>query len=117
MGSWAAPRIESWAGCIVCSVVEDGHGFLAMMPRSAAHPVIGLAAAKSGCVGDGNRPLGRAIASVCVSSADSVEQLLRAPFHVEPGILLGLVPREPRDSLHEIKHALCGAQDYAEVFG
>ena len=50
-------------------------------------------------------------------SADPVEELLGAPFHVEAGVLLGLVAREPRNALHEVEDALCGAQDYAEVFG
>ena len=48
-------------------------------------------------------------------SADPVEELLGAPFHVEAGILLGLVARKPRDALHEIEDALCRPQDYAEV--
>ncbi len=49
------------------------------------------------------------------SSADAVEQLLGAAFHVEAGILLGFVARKPRDALHEIEDALCRPQDYAEV--
>lgn len=51
------------------------------------------------------------------ASADPVEELLGAPFHVEAGVLLGLVARKPRDALHEIEDALCRAQDYAEVRG
>jgi hypothetical protein len=50
-------------------------------------------------------------------SADPVEELLGAPFHVEAGILLGLVTRKPRDALHEVEDALCRAYDYAEVHG
>ena len=42
-------------------------------------------------------------------SADAVEELLGAPFQVEPGILLGLVARKPRDALHEVEDALCRA--------
>jgi hypothetical protein len=43
------------------------------------------------------------------ASADPVEELLGTPFHVEAGILLGLVPRKPRDPLHEVEDALCRA--------
>ncbi len=42
-------------------------------------------------------------------SANPVEELLGAPLHVEPRILLGLVARKPRDALHEIEDALCRA--------
>ena len=50
-------------------------------------------------------------------SADPVKELLGSPFHVEAGILLGLVARKPRDALHEVEDALCRAYDYAEVHG
>ena len=50
-------------------------------------------------------------------SADPVEELLGASFHVEAGVLLGLVARKPRDALHKVEDALCRAQDYAEVRG
>ena len=43
------------------------------------------------------------------TSADPVEELLGASFHIEAGILLGLVARKPRDALHEIEDALCRA--------
>jgi hypothetical protein len=59
----------------------------------------------------------QAVAMSGPASADPVEELLGAPLHVEAGILLGLVPRKPSDSLHEIEDALCRAQDYAEVHG
>lgn len=36
-------------------------------------------------------------------SADAVEKLLCAAFHVEPCILLGLVAGQPRDALDEVK--------------
>ena len=42
-------------------------------------------------------------------SANPVEKLLRTPFHVEAGILLGLVARKPRDALHKVKDRLCRA--------
>ena len=51
------------------------------------------------------------------ASAEPVKELLRAPLHVEPGILLGLVARKPRNPLDEVEDALCRAQDYAEVHG
>ena len=51
------------------------------------------------------------------ASSHPVEELLGAPFHVEAGVLLGLVARKPRYALHEIEDALCRAQDYAEVHG
>jgi hypothetical protein len=41
--------------------------------------------------------------------ADPVEELLGATFHVEAGILLGLVARKPRDALHKVEDALCRA--------
>ena len=43
------------------------------------------------------------------ASTDSIEELLGTPFHLEAGILLGLVARKPRDALHEIEDALCRA--------
>jgi hypothetical protein len=57
----------------------------------------------------------QAVAVSGPASADPVEELLRAAFHVEARILLGLVTRKPRDSLHEVEDALCRAWDYAEV--
>ena len=53
----------------------------------------------------GNKVAGGNNASGTVS-ADPVEQLFGAPFHVEAGILLGLVARKPRDPLHEVEDAL-----------
>jgi hypothetical protein len=43
------------------------------------------------------------------ASADPVEELLGAPFHVEASILLGLVARKSRDTLHEVEDRLCRA--------
>ncbi len=60
-------------------------------------------------------PRMQAVAMAGTASADPVEELFRAAFHVEPGILLGLVAREPRDALHEVEDALCRAYYYAEV--
>ena len=37
------------------------------------------------------------------ASADPVEELLGAAFHVKAGILLGLVARKPRDALYKSK--------------
>ena len=51
----------------------------------------------------------RAVALSGPALADPVEELLGAPFHVEAGILLGLVARKPRDALHEVEDALCRA--------
>ena len=67
--------------------------------------------------GSARPPPMQAVALSSPASADPVEELLGAPFHVEAGVLLGLVAREPRNALHEVEDALCGAQDYAEVFG
>ena len=39
-------------------------------------------------------------------SGDPVEQLLRPCLEVEPGILMGLVPPDSRNALHEVKDAL-----------
>lgn len=57
----------------------------------------------------------QAVALSGPASADPVEELLSAAFHIEARILLGLVARKPRDALHEIEDALCRAYYYAEV--
>ncbi len=59
--------------------------------------------------GSARPPPMQAVALSRPASADPVEQLFGAPFHVEARILLGLVARKPRDALHEIEDALCRA--------
>jgi len=56
-----------------------------------------------------------AIKAPQLASADPVEELLGAPFHVEARVLLRLVACKPRDALHEVEDALCRACYYAEV--
>ena len=65
--------------------------------------------------GSARPPRARAVALSGPTSADPVEELLGATFHIEARILLGLVARKPRDALHEVEDALCRPQDYAEV--
>ena len=65
--------------------------------------------------GSARPPRMQAVAVSGPASGDPVEELLGAPLHIEAGILLGLVARQPRDALHEVEDALCRAWDYVEV--
>ena len=75
------------------------------------HSICPLEAGPAACClkGKVRPPRARAVAMSGPASADPVEELLRAPFHVEAGILLGLVAGKPRDALDEVEDALCRA--------
>jgi len=102
-GVLAEVAAQDFAGLKDDGFFLGGHGGLAEL-RTSKHPA--LSGGASGVLLERRKARPSRMQTVAVSgptSADPVEELLGASFHIEAGVLLGLVARQSRDPLDKVE--------------